>query len=412
MPRPSFSVSLQGSGQKWISAHTGYPPSATSGWKVSCSETIGGPAARRKPEGWLPPLPYNFERRYQRRQEGLFEEVVYDLQNNGQIISHKRETGVIFNKTPNQMFEHTGTTFTGWTPRPTNAEIDQALVKARVKMKRQDLNLGVAFAERNRTAQLLGDTASQLARALIALRRGKWRDCGRILGMQNVRKPRGHSIPQKWLEFQYGWTPLLSDVYGATAALTKQPASDWRVTGKGKVRFEWEDEFDHVNGANGPNDSLTGVTRAKLERGVFVRIDAIPQNDLLQAFTSLGLTNPALIAWELVPFSFVVDWALPIGQFLDSLDAMLGYGPTDCSISQYGKLVGRWTGGGDSWISGNRYKNVITNQGSMYYEHVYMRRTVSKTVPLPTLPRLRDPRSLTRMANGLSLLATAFGRRR
>jgi hypothetical protein len=38
----------------------------------------------------------------------------------------------------------------------------------------------------------------------------------------------------------------------------------------------------------------------------------------------LGLTNPLAIAWELVPFSFVLDWLVPVGTWLQSLDATLG----------------------------------------------------------------------------------------
>lgn len=36
----------------------------------------------------------------------------------------------------------------------------------------------------------------------------------------------------------------------------------------------------------------------------------------------LGLLNPALVAWQLVPFSFVVDWFLPISTIIGSLSTM------------------------------------------------------------------------------------------
>lgn len=35
----------------------------------------------------------------------------------------------------------------------------------------------------------------------------------------------------------------------------------------------------------------------------------------------LGLTNPAIVAWELLPFSFVLDWVLPIGDWLTARHA-------------------------------------------------------------------------------------------
>lgn len=41
-------------------------------------------------------------------------------------------------------------------------------------------------------------------------------------------------------------------------------------------------------------------------------------NPNLLLASRLGLTNPASIAWELVPFSFVVDWFGTVGEFLAS----------------------------------------------------------------------------------------------
>jgi hypothetical protein len=37
---------------------------------------------------------------------------------------------------------------------------------------------------------------------------------------------------------------------------------------------------------------------------------------------NLGLTDPLSVAWELIPYSFVVDWFVPIGTYLDNLNAI------------------------------------------------------------------------------------------
>lgn len=36
--------------------------------------------------------------------------------------------------------------------------------------------------------------------------------------------------------------------------------------------------------------------------------------------SSLGLNNPAGIVWEAIPFSFVVDWIVPVGDFIENLN--------------------------------------------------------------------------------------------
>lgn len=62
------------------------------------------------------------------------------------------------------------------------------------------------------------------------------------------------------------------------------------------------------------------------------------ENPNLHRATTLGLTNPAAIAWELVPFSFVVDWFIPIGNFLNSWTDFLGLRFEDSYNTRYVKV--------------------------------------------------------------------------
>jgi len=282
---------------------------------------------------------------------------------------------------------------------------NRALIRARIKMKQKSVDLGVAFAERNATAKLLGDTARRIARSFNNLKRGQVRAAMRELGIANSkREPRGSNVPNKWLELQYGWKPFLSDVYGASEALSKAPLSDWRVTAKAQVNSNalWTSTDKQFT-----NNQGLGFCVAKAERGAFVRIDALPSNDLIMSSASLGVTNPLLIAWELVPYSFVVDWALPIGQWLDSVDALLGFGPASTSSTSYVKCD--WLDQGMNGTDPNG--DVWTNEWTGSQRVIEVRRTASQGVPLPTFPSIKDPRSLGHMANGLALLAGAFGRR-
>jgi hypothetical protein len=47
-------------------------------------------------------------------------------------------------------------------------------------------------------------------------------------------------------------------------------------------------------------------------------------SDALDFLNKLGLDNPAFIAWNLMPLSFVVDWILPVGKWLESFTAYAG----------------------------------------------------------------------------------------
>lgn len=275
------------------------------------------------------------------------------------------------------------------------------LIQARNKLKKADVNLGVAFAERNATSRLLGDTARRLGSSFNNLKKGRVRSAMNDLGISHKsREPRGSNVPNKWLELQYGWKPLISDVYGACNALSKRDKSDWRVTAKASrtSTMVWTATFGNFG---------DGVGVAQSDTAVFIRLDALPANELTISLASLGITNPLLIAWELVPYSFVVDWALPVGAWLESLDALLGYKDATHSTSVLTRA--RWEEHGIRSPT-NPNGGFIDNNYEGYKRVVKLTRTVGG-IPQPTFPRIKDPRSLGHMANGLALLASAFGRR-
>lgn len=381
---------------------------------ATASEITSG-VSRRKPTGWIPPTSYFMEAKRQTASRGKATFTVESMFS-GQTLGGYTTDGILGGSTY-PIFMGDGDAF-GAVLRdsnvlPTAAMLDQALIKARLKMKTGDVNLGVAFAERKRTANLVTDTALQLVCSMRKLRRGNFRGAASCLGVRNPGKPRGSSIPQRWLELQYGWRPLLSDVYGSVDALSRQPSDNWIITGKGVIKEKIQ--INHTTKYENEG-SPAGDLRVSANgwRGVHVRIDAVPQNDLLMSLASLGITNPALIGWELVPFSFVVDWFLPIGSYLESLDAMLGYGPSWTAVSRFSKYEAKVYRSGREIsrpFQGLIDRTSIEDSPGVQ-KRVYLDRAGGEGVPLPTVPRLRDGRSLTRMANALSLMAQVFGGRK
>jgi len=283
----------------------------------------------------------------------------------------------------------------------TPSMVDRAVTKALLKLKNQRINLGVAMAEAQRTADLVGSTASRLARAREAYDNGLWRKAKSILGLN------GRGTVRSWLELQYGWLPLLGDVHGAVEA-TQNAAGlgNCIVTVRAKESEEenW-DEFDH------PDQPLDRMRcQGWADAGVTVSLSYEPDNDMLAAFSALGLTNPAVIAWELVPYSFVVDWFLPIGNWLDTLDATVGYkykGGSRSERRRYHEVAKRLPFDQAGYV----FRDPHWEGTPALRREVSLKRVVYDTSPLPTLPRPKNPLSLKHMANGLSLLALAFGRR-
>lgn len=48
------------------------------------------------------------------------------------------------------------------------------------------------------------------------------------------------------------------------------------------------------------------------------------KSETLRYAVASGLANPAAILWELMPYSFVIDWSLPIGNYLQAASSTRG----------------------------------------------------------------------------------------
>lgn len=372
------------------------------------AETSAG-VHRRKPAGWVAPTSYSFRHLFVTCQSG-------SCSATNSFGIGGVSTGLVGASPPVGWFDgnvhYNKCCGEAYAESDPDGLWDRSLIRARNNLKSSKINLGIAFAERKRTAKLVGDTATRLAKSYRQLRRGEVRNAMNTLGIaSSKREPRGSNVPAKWLEMQYGWKPMLSDVYGACSALSKRRKDDWSVTAKGRAKSVEVLLFQNKLGDN-PHfyDGANVVTR--IERGAYTRIDAQPSNEVLISLSALGLTNPLLIAWELVPYSFVVDWFLPVGDWLSSLDATLGFQIVGCSTSFFVKA--NWDDNvSDRRVFGPELSNTILEcHYSGQKRLVSLLRVASAIPPIPSFPSLKDGRSLGHMANGLALLSQVFGRRR
>lgn len=305
----------------------------------------------------------------------------------------------------------------------------QTIIKALNNMRQNAVNLGVAFGERRETARTVGDTALRLTRAVRELRKGNLRSFRTLLGARpgSARNARtrqqareiAERVPSIWLEHQYAWKPLLSDVHTAIDRSIgedyRDPTRTW-ATVKAQVT-------ERLDGARTYPINLDGglvydcVDRENA-RG-FIRIDYRPDSDWahLKDAEEWGILNPAVVAWELVPFSFVVDWFAPVGDYLNAMSATIPYKFKagsftlfrDISVQMKGRITGR---------PSNRSFTYVSNDTRGWYTAKVMSRKVYSSFPYPSLEGLlghaqsaSDQSVFTRAANALSILASVFSSR-
>lgn len=140
-------------------------------------------------------------------------------------------------------------------------------------------------------------------------------------------KRSGRSLSGSILEWNFGWAPLLQDINDAISVLASPPPG-WTA------RASASEVLDRV--------VLTGDTynRVGLSGKVTVRLrcDVRIVNPYVLSLNQLGLLNPASIAFDKIPLSFLLNWALPVQQFLESFTAFAGLELSDVSRTYFWKM--------------------------------------------------------------------------
>jgi hypothetical protein len=282
------------------------------------------------------------------------------------------------------------------------------------KIKSQSVNVAQGIGERKQTMRLIGDTALRLASSLRALKKGDFPSAARNLGVgvpkrahsrfkKSYPRRQSEAVSQAWLELQYGWKPLLSDVYGAAEQLAKQSNRPiyQKVTARQTLTVPLSYRTKSLQGKATSETVRRGTAKATV---IYSCVYVISSPNIAGA-KEMGLTNPALLAWELLPFSFVADWFMPIGGYLGTLDATLG-----CTFSHGYKSVFQ-SANSESYVSFNGIDNYSVMQNvfwSSRAEDVRYERTTLSGFPSPALPSFKNPASLLHAANAIALLTQLF----
>lgn len=184
--------------------------------------------------------------------------------------------------------------------------------------------IGADLAERRQTVDTMEKRLEQLYNAALALKQRRFRHFLYYLNMpyQVIRWKKFKTLADIWLEYHFGWAPLFEDVYNSLMVLQSPVPSLIKVKVRTQVRPPRLDLSNELN-EWGVEEFVYGTLREQM--GARVRVT----NPNLWKARSLGVTNPVSIAWEFAKFSFVVDWFIPVSQFINSWDAFLGLDVVD-----------------------------------------------------------------------------------
>lgn len=213
---------------------------------------------------------------------------------------------------------------------PAEAGLDlRVQSKLATAVRGSDFNLGVSLAELPESLRLVASSVSNVCQALIASKQGRWSDVVRFLS----RTPSGrravlnkqtkkkyldrldrHDIDGCWNALTYGWMPALQDIEEAMKAFAAvtEPANTLCYTARSFV------------GRTGTvpniyNDFLlTQDAKWTLKYNLTLR-------ERLTTVRKLQLPAVASVVWELLPYSFVLDWFVPISSYLSTYSTFAGF---------------------------------------------------------------------------------------
>lgn len=187
--------------------------------------------------------------------------------------------------------------------------MDLAVTKMWSKVNNAEAQSLVTLAELPKTFRMLARPLGNFKTYLKSLRKAKNSTrAGRAMTF-------GQYISNEWLTYRYGFRPLLMDIEGTLKALNKKEKRGWtRAKASETLERTTSTPFLYSHGDLDTTFNLIRVHRFEAFAGVM--FDA---NLTTSDYLGVNLSGIPLAAWELIPYSFVVDWFVNVGTFIEGL---------------------------------------------------------------------------------------------
>lgn len=280
-----------------------------------------------------------------------------------------------------------------WHSLPTYSSVpistDSAYAMARSKVIKQAKELlspvqgAVALGELGKTLRMISNPALGLRNVL--------KSYNTRLKKAETRKSalsRRRELSSAYLELQMGWLPLASDVNGGIKALNaytaKRPFEIRRVVGKGKVQGFSSWTAPSQNTAYSP---VLSISRSERYFSVWtrggVKLKASGSGQLVQ---NLGVLPEDFLptAWELLPYSFLIDYFANIGDIIDAFSLINGNMAWMCETTRNETNAFIRTHS----LKPHTYQSYVTSEGLSHCEAADRTITVSRQSLLSIIPPL------------------------
>lgn len=289
-----------------------------------------------------------------------------------------------------------------------DALIAPSLTRLYSRIKNQHIDLATELSQFSQARKMIFDLSKRLVDTMLTLKQGKV-----VKAFKKLFPNTPKQLANDRLAYVYGVKPLVEDIQGAAVHLQEYLASEplHKVNGHAKKTIQKKTSLDIFNeyGLWGRKEVTVDV-EIRVKHGASFRITG----KLLRQLAKLGFTNPVNVAWESIPFSFVVDWFLPIGSFVNGLNALDGMEIDEVYRTVFVKetvtvAVHRFSQPSSaSSLGRDWFRFLKTDSPNWWFEKataVYCKRTVLPFLPKLPYPSLKSPISKDHSLNLAALVS-------
>lgn len=208
--------------------------------------------------------------------------------------------------------------------RSSLAQSNALITKARAKQSNKFSSIAETVFESRATASMIAKSMRRVGQVALYLRKGHWKSLYNQFGIDapsSVTRLRPtRRLADGWLELEFGWKPLVQTAYDAIDAYRRRVKTGQFVKASSGSPVTVRDLETLARNV------YDGKLAARATHYGYV------SNAGVRTLADLGFLSPAQIVWNLLPYSFVIDWFSGTGEALAALSS--DFGLTNTGIVQ------------------------------------------------------------------------------
>lgn len=229
--------------------------------------------------------------------------------------------------------------------------IQSTATQAWAGVNNSDVQGLAALGELHQTLNLLGDPIRTISDFLW---KRAWNDADwkAARGKVNKQKALLKLLSSLWLQYQYGWRPILMDIEAILKELNDQ-TFNIRRTSRAQASKTITSNRSYTGSFGGVSVDFTEEqqTVVSVRSGILYEAAISPARQF-----GLHWTNLPSALWELTPWSFVADWFVNVGDYLQAIvpsgaNILAEFATTDVKTTVTRKSGAAKVTSGSPWVT-------------------------------------------------------------